>query len=145
MEQQAMTCGVAFLGLFLSVRQGPPVEASKPVAACDIGAFRSRPYEYQTVVLTTPRDVRSFKGQVTDRSDTGLPGAVVEIRLQEDPRWYAETTTDEDGAFEVPRVPAGRYCFKVSRMGFESIVGTVGVSDKAPKGERLRLSMNLGT
>src|SRR5262245_25921982 len=63
----------------------------------------------------------SIKGIVT-AADTGAPVREAEVRLSSRGSYNRLVTTDGDGLFSIPDLPAGEYRVTVSRTGFTSIV-----------------------
>jgi hypothetical protein len=98
------------------------------------------PLEY--VVVEQPFLVREAKGMIRSEN-TPIAGATLEIGLPNGS--VVGFYTGADGAFHFPRrfhyfgksfgpgVPPGTYRFKATKDGFHSTVGTVIVSNKAPK------------
>jgi Carboxypeptidase regulatory-like domain len=55
------------------------------------------------------------------------------------------TKTDEQGVFSIANPKPGHYDFKATKNGFESVVGSVIVSSRAPRKNRIRVQLSLGT
>jgi hypothetical protein len=53
-------------------------------------------------------------------------------------------TTDEHGRFKISHVPAGTYKFKATLNGFQSVVGTINISNKSTTENEIRLEMQVG-
>ena len=62
----------------------------------------------------------SIGGTVTT-ADTGAPVRGAEVRLSTNGSYNRLVTTDGDGRFELPNLPAGEYRLAVSRAGFTSL------------------------
>lgn len=111
----------------------------------DSGPFKGFLKEEPTLnVKELPRsfEVRAIRGALIF-GEHALPEAFFEVR---DANGHVFTAkTDEHGAFTFPDARAGRYDFKATKNGFESVVGTVIVSDSAPKKNRIRVQLSLGT
>jgi hypothetical protein len=48
-----------------------------------------------------------------------------------------------DGAFRIPGMPAGEYCFEASAIGWDPVGGRLVVSSKSPKDATITLSLPL--
>ena len=67
----------------------------------------------------------SISGRVTDAA-TGRPIPAVAVRLEE---ISLATSSDDEGAYRFPAVPAGTYSLTARRVGYERIARTVVVAD----------------
>jgi hypothetical protein len=115
------------------------------------------------VEIQTPFVVREIKGTIHSAEQAPLQGAAFWIRLENGVEEGA--TTDRDGAFKlvVPRdplgallhprlhhiirgsaVPSGTYRFTAIKDGFHSTVGTVVVSQTAPKENFIKIQLQPG-
>ena len=92
--------------------------------------------------IPRPFEVRAIRGTLIF-GDHPLPEAFFEVRDAAGQVFTAKT--DEHGAFTLPDAKSGRYDFKVSKNGFESVVGKVVVSHNAPQKNRIRIQLSLGT
>lgn len=74
-------------------------------------------------------------------------GVIFEIRKKVK-NWKSEkvykTITDEKGEFVLKGIKQGRYCFKLTFEGWQSIVGEILLTEKADKKNRINLTMELG-
>ncbi len=92
-------------------------------------------------VIPQPFEVREISGNLTF-GEHPLSEAFFEVR--DDTGHVFTTKTDEHGAFSITNAKPGRYDFRATQNGFESVVGTVIVSSRAPRKNRIRLQLNLG-
>jgi outer membrane cobalamin receptor len=74
----------------------------------------------------------TVKGVVHDPQHRPVPGATVTIKARQ-ADWARTTTTDTDGAFQIPAVPVGEYSLTVALQGFTTVEQSITVvSDTAP-------------
>jgi hypothetical protein len=92
--------------------------------------------------LSDPIGVRSVQGVITLKS-TPLEGVLFEIRSGEHERIWA-AKTNAQGHFKIRFISPGTYAFKATLDGFQSVVGTIIVSDKAGKKSVISIEMPLG-
>src|SRR4029077_9309465 len=63
----------------------------------------------------------SITGRVTDPTSSAIVGAVVQAKdVDRGTVWT--TTTNEEGIYAFPRIPAGRYTVRVEAQGFKAFV-----------------------
>jgi hypothetical protein len=108
----------------------------------DLQGFTRSSTEHIINESDAPMVVRSVRGRITmgvERSEL----SEVLIELRDTNGRIRSTTTGENGEFKL-RVPNGSYEFKITRDGFQSIVGKIEVTRKAPKSARVDLNMELG-
>jgi hypothetical protein len=55
-----------------------------------------------------------------------------------------KATIRRDGAFRVPNVPSGDYCFEASAVGWDPVFGRINVSRRNDRLARVSFSMPLG-
>jgi hypothetical protein len=124
---------------------------------------QAKPPALKDVQIQTPFVVREIKGTIHSVGQAPLQGAAFWIRLENG--FEEGATTDKDGSFKlaVPRDPlgalvhprlhqithdsavsAGTYRFKATKDGFHSTVGTVVVSDTAPKESLIEIQLQPG-
>ena len=99
--------------------------------------------EHIIVQLHEPIVVRDVRGEMRDCDGNPEKNAIFEIRLQSSSQ-IRRAKTDEKGRFKIRQAPAGTYDFKATLDGFQSVVGTVIVSETANPKARIKLTLNLG-
>ena len=111
-----------------------------------VGDFTRSPNEHIINEIDEPFVVRSIRGCVfLDRDQKmPLPGVLFEIQGPGSSKRMRRATTDKSGRFRIPRTPVGTYRFKTTLMSFQSEMGTVIVSKKAPKHAEIRLTVPVG-
>ncbi len=62
----------------------------------------------------------SFTGTITDPSGAMVPGAVVTV-TENDKGFSRSSTTSNDGSYEIPLLPPGRYILRAQKEGFIKI------------------------
>ena len=104
--------------------------------------FTKSSTEHVIVVGDEPFTVRAVRGVVLDATGAEREGVVVEIRDQTGQ--IRGTNTNGQGRFNLHGVPEGRYRFKVTLNGFQSVVGDVAVTKKANKADQIKIVLNFG-
>ncbi len=114
----SLTAGV----LFAAIAAGAQVP-SLPPGAAQPGPPMPRPPmpPRDGVVSTEPAGTARIRGRVV-AADTGAPLRRAQVRLSAaELRVNRSATTDADGRYEFPDLPAGRYNLSVTRSGFVSL------------------------
>ena len=89
--------------------------------------------------------VRALKGTISEvAAGTGLPGALVEVRASSGASTIQAAHTDQRGRFNMRKLKEGRYIFKVTRDGFQSVFGLLVVSRAAAAEREFRISLRQG-
>src|SRR5258705_3606967 len=70
-----------------------------------------------TITLTAQVPTGTILGVVKDASGAGVPSAAVTIR-NEDTAVTRQTTTGDEGSYQVPALPVGPYSVKFQKTGF---------------------------
>ena len=77
------------------------------------------------VLVVTPafgqENYGSLSGVVTDATGSSVPNATIELTSPAVPRGV-QTTTDEKGQYNLPRIPNAMYSMSVSKQGFSKFV-----------------------
>jgi hypothetical protein len=114
----------------------------------DLKGFSRSPSEHIIVTLNHTFTVKSVRGLVTaDYDDSALlPEVLFELRGPGGSEKIWSGTTGDDGKFKISNVPEGRYRFKATFNGFQSVIGTVVVSKGSPqsKDEVIRIRLRIG-
>jgi hypothetical protein len=112
-----------------------------------LGDFTKSPTEHIINQIEDPFVVQSVKG-VISRQTSGpsepLQNVLFEIQGPDADREIRRATTDENGRFKIGHVPAGKYRFKATLNGFQSVMGTITVSAKASKNNQIKVAMPVG-
>ena len=107
--------------------------------------FTRSPTEHIINRIDDPFVVRSVSGVVTlHHQAEPLAGVLLEIEGQGTDKRLRKSISDESGRFHIRGVPSGTYYFKATRNGFQSVIGTLIVSRKAPKGSAVKIEMHVG-
>jgi iron complex outermembrane receptor protein len=80
------------------------------------------------ITLSAAAQDATLKGLVTSQNNTPLTGATIELN-----QTTLGTTTDNTGAFELNRVPAGAYRLSITYVGFQTRYIDVSVSTNSTK------------
>ena len=113
-------------------------------AQCVISDFTPSPNEHIIQSVDEPLVVRSVKGAVLLGDGSPLERVLFEIQGPAHDRTIRVAVTDRKGRFDIRPTPEGRYCFKATKKSFQSIMGVIVVSRKAPKKRDIQLDMNVG-
>ena len=112
-----------------------------------IGDFTKSSTEHIINWIEQPFVIRSIQGSVffggADRVDP-LANVLFEIQGPDTDKKIRRARTDEHGQFKISGAPSGTYKFKATLSGFQSVMGTITVSKKAPKDARIKVSMQFG-
>jgi len=112
---------------------------------CAIETFTKSPSEHTVVELEKPLRVRSVEGVITSQGGGWPEGVVVLFELRSTRgAEVRHVRTDHQGAFKVPDVPPGEYCFKATADGWQSAVGAIVVTKAADPAARVSFEMLLG-
>ncbi len=107
--------------------------------------FTKSPTEHVINRIDAPFTVRSIRGIIIS---TGVrehfQGLLFELQGPGSDRTIRKAVTDENGQFMIKHVRAGAYHFKATRNGWQSVIGTIAVSKRADKHNRIKLNMRLG-
>ena len=111
------------------------------------GEFTKSPTEHIINKIDEPFVVRSVKGIIsrqTGATPEPLPNVLFEIKGPETDQRIRRARTNENGRFKIGHVPDGRYQFKATLNGFQSVMGTITVSGKAAKTGEIKIAMPMG-
>ncbi len=112
-----------------------------------VGDFTKSPTEHIINRIEQPFVVQSIKG-IISRQTRGptepLANVLFEIQGPGADRKIRRVTTDENGHFKMGHLAPGSYRFKATLNGFQSVMGTITVSKKAPKDDQIRIAMLIG-
>lgn len=108
--------------------------------------FKQSPTEHIIITLEQPFRVRAVRGTITETVGdlSPLPDVAFEVRGPGTNGKVRGTATDERGQFKIDGLPEGTYEFKVTLNGFQSVEGTIVLSKKAPRHNRVKIEMRLG-
>lgn len=117
-----------------------------PQEKATVGDFTKSPTEHIINQIEQPFVVRSVAGVISRKQgDRGpLPDVLFEIQGPGTDRKIRRSRTDEHGRFRIRHVPGGTYKFKATLNGFQSMMGTITVSKKAPKTDEIKIAMPVG-
>ncbi len=108
--------------------------------------FTKSPTEHIINELKQPFEVKFVRGVVRRKEGEQEPlqNVLIEIKGLGDHDKIRRAKTDEHGQFKLNYVPAGTYKFKATLGGFQSVVGTIILSSKAPKNSGIKITMLIG-
>jgi Carboxypeptidase regulatory-like domain len=110
-----------------------------------LAGFTKSPIEHVINQIDEPFVVRSVNGLIEfEGANQTLQRVLFEIRGPGGEKRIRQATTDSRGRFQVRHVPNGTYQFKATLNGFQSVVGTIVVTNKATKAKTINISMRVG-
>ncbi len=112
----------------------------------ELRGFTKSPTEAIITRLDEPVVIRAVTGTVIRSvgDQSPLESTLIELRGPDDSTIIRAAKTDRQGRFHLRRVPPGKYMFKATSLGFQSVVGVVIVSPKAAPHRVLNLRMTPG-
>lgn len=109
--------------------------------------FTLSPSEHIIDEITEPFVVREVKGRIDNVAGPGWWKdrlVLFEIRgIRKDTEIH-KVYADENGNFAMKDITEGRYCFKATVDGWQSVVGIIVVGLKADPTNKITFVMNLG-
>jgi len=99
--------------------------------------------ELNKIEIARPFVVTRIEGTVL--YPAGSPLSQVFFEIRDSSGQVRSSVTDDKGVFRIPNVPPGTYVFKATKNNFHSVIGTVAVSPKAPRKNKIRIQLQLGT
>jgi hypothetical protein len=111
----------------------------------DISDFTKSPTEHVINQVNEPFQVKAITGAIKFQMiDEGAPKVLFEIEGPEPQRTIRRGLTDSHGHFKISHVPQGRYIFKATLNGYQSVVGTIVLSRHAAKSAAITIQMHVG-
>ena len=104
--------------------------------------FTKSPTEHIIVRLEKPFVVHAARGVVLDKNGTAMHGVLIEV--QDAAGRIRQVKTDPKGRFTLYGLHQGRFRFKATMSGFQSVVGEIILSNKAPRADEIRVQMRPG-
>ncbi|HET6179362.1 MAG TPA: carboxypeptidase-like regulatory domain-containing protein [Candidatus Sulfotelmatobacter sp.] len=95
--------------------------------------------------IAEPFQVSSVSGTISaERSGVALAEVLFEIRGPGTEKKIRRGRTDKHGHFKISHVPQGTYLFKATLDGFQSVVGTIVVSNARGAVGEIAIHMSIG-
>jgi hypothetical protein len=96
--------------------------------------------------INIPFEVCEIKGQIISEAGDWPVGSCVlfELRDRDKNSKIKKVHSDKNGLFEIKHVKNGIYCFKATVNGWQSVVGTIIVSQGADPKNDISFEMSLG-
>jgi hypothetical protein len=134
------------LAVFFLLLGVASIRAQERFPSGELEGFRKSATEGTIVHLQKPFVVRAVNGVIIRSvgDESPVEGALFELRGPGSSVIIRSATTRSDGKFSLSRVRHGKYVFKVTAPGFQSVVGIVLVSSRAAAGQIINLSMRPG-
>jgi len=120
--------------------------AQDHIESGELQGFTRSPEEHIINRIVAPLTVRDVKGSafIADGLKTPAGGVLFELRGPDDSVTIASTMTKRTGEFHLKHVGPGKYLFKATLSGFQSVVGTIIVSPKAVRDHVVTIEMKVG-
>ena len=110
----------------------------------ELEGFTKSPTEHIIDRLEKPITTRLVSGVILAKTDSRpLADAVFEVRGPGATGKVQGVKSDREGRFRFKHLPPGKYVFKVTRDGFQSVIGRLTVS-KTTAGEPMRIELAVG-
>jgi len=101
--------------------------------------------EHIIVRVEKPFVVRTLTGTIVSKHDSRpLANVTFEVRGPDNQETIKAANTDHQGHFRIKRLLLGRYVFKATLDGFQSVVGIIVVSKTADQTSSIRIELPLG-
>jgi hypothetical protein len=129
-------------------RSRPPKEASNSLG-CGIEGFTLSALEHIVNEIRDPIVVRQVQGRISDIDGIAIwyegHFPLLEIKAQGVNKTKVRGVyADRNGVFKMEGVPEGRYCFKATMDGWQSVMGIIIVSKKADPKSTIILRLPVG-
>lgn len=114
---------------------------------CGLEGFTLANPEHIVNEIKEPFVVSEIKGRIINEAGGGWPRdypVLFEIRGMKKHVKIYKTHADENGNFVMKNIPEGRYCFKATIGGWQSVMGIIIVNKKADPKSNLVFEMRLG-
>jgi len=120
--------------------------SQSPIRECGLEGFTLAIDEHIIDQIEQPIIVRRIGGKITN-DQSGWPKKLtilLEIRDARKDVKVHKVYADENGNFIMKNIPEGRYCFKATVMGWQSLMGIIIVDKKADPKSEIVIKMQLG-
>jgi len=114
---------------------------------CGMQGFTEAQDEHIVNQIIEPFIVRNIKGKINNVTGEGWFKdhlVLFEIRGIKKDTKVRGVFADEDGVFKMEGVKEGRYCFKATVNGWQSVMGIIIVGEKADPTSSIVFEMRLG-
>ena len=117
-----------------------------PIEICGLKGFTESKAEHIINQIREPFVVCEIRGTISNDQAGWQKGSLVlfEIRGIGKNLKVKHTHTDEYGNFAMKNIPPGRYCFKATVLGWQSVMGVIFVDKKANPRNQVVFKMPLG-
>lgn len=99
----------------------------------ELRGFTRSPTEHIINRFDQPIRTSRFEGLVTDSGGAPMEGVLVEVRGPGSATRISGRQTNARGRFRLRGLAAGSYRFKITRNGFQSILGELTIAPGAPR------------
>ena len=101
--------------------------------------------EHIIVHVEEPFVVSAVAGVIASKTDSRpLANVIFEVRGPGNKETVRAAKTDHQGRFKIKRLLPGRYVFKATLDGFQSVVGMIVVSKTANQSTDIRIELPIG-
>jgi hypothetical protein len=113
---------------------------------CGIEGFTLAIDEHIINEVEQPISVREIKGTILSATGQGWPqGHRVLFEIRElGQSLIKRPYVDENGNFSMKKISDGRYCFKATIIGWQSVIGVIIVDKKTDPKNKILIEMKLG-
>jgi hypothetical protein len=120
---------------------------SNQAAVYNFDGFTKNPIEHIINPVSQPIRVRAVKGMLESQAGEWPDEAFVVFEMKgpsPSQKVWRAFPKKPSGQFQIRDVPAGKYFFKATAIGWQSVIGTIEVSKDADRKEQIKLYMALG-
>lgn len=135
------------LALMLALLSWLSCDSSLRGPDCGLEGFTEAPDEHIIDEIAEPFVVRAVKGRIDNEAGPGWWKdclVLFEIRGIRKDTEVRRVYADENGSFVMGDVAEGRYCFKATVNGWQSVTGIIIVSKRADPEKSIVFEMKLG-
>jgi len=132
--------------LLLSLSVCPFGWTQDRIESGELKGFTRSPTEHIINRLDDAFTVREVKGAafISDGFKSPAVGVLLELRGPEGSESIVSTATKGDGKFSLRHINPGKYLFKATKPGFQSVIGTIIVSPHAKAAQVITIEMKVG-
>jgi hypothetical protein len=135
-----------------SVKKKPKLDANDNsihhplISNCGLERFTQSEDEHIINQIQQPFRVRKIKGRITSETGDWPEGIQILISIRSIDRYskVIKSFADKNGFFEIENLKKGKYCFKVTVNGWQSVVGTVIFTKDVDPNYEINVQMQLG-
>ena len=135
-----LTCSTLLLATILTAA----AQSQERFTEGEFAGFTKSATEHIIVRMEQTITVRSAEGRILSKADGAeLAGAIFEVRVP-GTNEVVGGYTDKHGHFKLSSLQPGKYVFKATKDGFQSVAGTFVISKAAKRSSAISIAMQPG-